>query len=265
MISIVTLQQEATSVRLGRDLHKKATIQEKSFRKAVEVINHYKQLADSQKVQDIIAIGTQVFRIAENNHQIIQQIQDQTSLHIEILSAEEEAKWSYVGAKYGKSIEEPSLVVDVGGGSTEIGLGKNDQIYNWTSINIGAVILTELYIYNDPPFKAEISEIENVINSKLDSSGKTMLQKGQCLIAAGGTATTLASIDLNLKKYLSNKVDGYILYQSQIKKYIDQFQKSSVKERRKLLHLDPDRADIILAGTLIFNCLLTAFSRSSSC
>jgi exopolyphosphatase/guanosine-5'-triphosphate,3'-diphosphate pyrophosphatase len=253
---LITFHQETTSVRLGRVLHQNGAIQETSCRKAVEVINHYKQLAISQMARNIIATGTQVFRTAENSSQIIQKIQDQTALPIEILSEEKEAKWSYMGAKYGKTIEEPSIVADVGGGSTEIVLGKENQIEDWTSFNIGAVVLTEKYIQHDPPLKEEIVEIESVINSKLDSSTKTMLQKGQCLIAVGGTATTLAALDLNLKKYQADVVDGYVLDQLQIKKFIDQFLKSSVKEKRKQLYPDPERADIILAGTLILNCLL---------
>lgn len=253
---LIARHQEATGVRLGRDLHQKRIIQGTSCQKAVRVLNRYKQLAASQQVQNIISIGTQVFRIAENSGQIIQQIQDQTALRIEILTKEEEAKWSYWGAKYGKIIEEPSIVADIGGGSTEIVLGKENQIEDWTSIDIGALILTEMYIHNDPPLKEEIVEIERVIDSKLNGKIKTMLHKGQSLIAVGGTATTIAALDLNLKKYIVNKVNGHILHQSQIKKYIDQFQKFSAKEKRKLLYLDPNRADIILAGTLILNRLL---------
>jgi exopolyphosphatase/guanosine-5'-triphosphate,3'-diphosphate pyrophosphatase len=102
----------------------------------------------------------------------------------------------------------------------------------------------------------EITEIENTIQTKLNGTAGDLLEKGQCLIAVGGTATTLAALALNLETYSGDAVDGQILTQSKIREFVNRFCQLTLTEKKQLLRLDPARADIILAGTLILNGLL---------
>jgi exopolyphosphatase/guanosine-5'-triphosphate,3'-diphosphate pyrophosphatase len=253
---LTAIHQETASVRLGKGLQENGAIQEFSCLKAVDVLNDYKRLALSEDVGKIITVGTRVFRSAKNSREIIRQIHDKTALDIEILSEQDEAKWSYFGAKYGKTVKEPSVVADIGGGSTEIVLGNRTRILKWTSLDLGAVILTEQSVHHDPPLNEEVTKIESAIQTKLDETAGELLTKGRCLIIVGGTATTLAALTLNLEVYEGDAVDGQILAQSELDEFTKRFCRMTVKEKKNLLHLDPARADIILAGTLILNRLL---------
>ncbi len=253
---LTTIYQEAVSVRLGKGLQEKRHIEESSCRKAIDVLNEYKRLALFRQAGKIIAVGTRVFRSAKNSREIVREIKDKTALNIEILSERDEARWSYLGAKYGKTITEPSTIADIGGGSTEIILGNRTEILKWISLDLGAVTLTEQAIRHDLPLKREVAEIENTIQTKLNDTAEDLIGKGRCLIAVGGTATTLAALALNLETYSGDIVDGQILTQSEIREFINQFRRLTLEEKKQLLRLDPARADIILTGTLILNGLL---------
>lgn len=247
----ISLFQEIQSVRLGRNVDNAGTIQGEVLTEALQVLKHYRALASQQEADQIVVVGTHVFRAARNRKTVCKRIQNETGLNVEILIEKEEAEWSYRGAVYGRKWLGQNTVVDIGGGSTEVVLGKENEIVDWESTNLGAVGVTERFIHHDPPLPTEFSAMETSVFSSLKDKGASLLKQGERLIAVGGTATTLAALDLRLKKYDPHRVDRYVMRYSTIENILDRMKRIPLAKRKKLLKLDPDRADIILAGATI--------------
>ncbi len=243
--------QEIQSVRLGRNVDNAGTIRGEVLTETLQVLKHYRALASKQNADQIVVVGTRVFRAARNRKRVCKRIQNETGLNAEMLTEKEEAEWSYRGALYERKWLGQNTMVDIGGGSTEVVLGNGNQILDWESTNLGAVGVTERFIHHDPPLPSEFSVMETSVFSSLKDRGASLLEQGERLIAVGGTPTTLAALDLSLKKYDSHRVDRYVMRYLTIENILDRMKRIPIAERRKLLKLDPDRADIILAGTTI--------------
>ena len=239
------IRQEAASPRLGRNVRQTGRIEPKSIQRAILSINRMKiGLSD----HPIVAVGTQVFRCARNSREAVDAIRNETGLKIEVLSPEEEAEWSFRGALEGLDLRERVVVADVGGGSTEFISGAADRIASCRSFPIGAVTLTESAFQRDPPSTDDVARAESQIQELLGDWGWTV---GTDLVAVGGTATTLAGLELGLDQYAADAVHGSRLTTEQITRWIGRLACVPLAERRTLIPFDPERADIVIAGSLI--------------
>ena len=255
---VVSVYQEIQSVRLGRNVDNVGTIQGEVLSEALQVLKHYRELASKQEAEQIVVVGTQVFRTAKNEETVREAIQRETGLNLLILTEKEEAEWSYQGAVYGRDLEGPTSVGDIGGGSTEIILSDGDKIVDFESIRLGAVGLTEKFIHHDPPLQTECGSMEEHVLSSLEEVTNSLLKPGKRLVGVGGTVTTLAALDLRLKKYDPDRVDGYSMRYSNIEDMTDRMKRIPLAERKNLLKLDPKRADIILAGATVLKACMAS-------
>ena len=254
---ISTFHQDALSVRLGKKLAGKGTIQNESLNELFKVLKKYKKLGEKDNVTNLIAVGTHVFRSAVNRDEILKKIKEEVGLKIEILSEKEEAEWSYRGALQGRNLTGKILMADIGGGSTEIVLGRNNVIMDLRSLKIGAVGLTEKFIHHDPPLETECSLIEKSASHHLKNSAELLLEQGEQFIGVGGTVTTLAAMALHLEEYQPMAVDGFTMTLTDIRKMLRKLRQLPLSQRKKLLKLDPKRADIVIAGTIILERIMT--------
>ncbi len=255
---LVVVDQMVRAVRLGRNIEDQGMIQDEPLEKAIHVLRDFQCKAVDQRADQVVAVGTRVFRAAKNREQVCERIQRETGIDVEVLSDREEARWSYQGAIYGKELDRFLLVVDIGGGSTEFICGKGDQIEDLVSINLGAVHLTEKVIRHDPPLKREIDMLAEVVHTDLSERIRSLLVMGKQLIATGGTATTLGALQLQLHRYDPDRVDGVVLSLENLENLMARLFPLPLSRRRQLLHFDPDRADIILAGSMILKTILSA-------
>ncbi len=254
---VVVVDQAVQAARLGRNIENQGIIEEQALKKAIDILDRFHQRALDQKADRIIAVGTRVFRAAKNQELVCKTIKKETGLDVEVLSEQEEAHWSYMGAIYGRSINQSVVVLDIGGGSTEFIWGKRNRIHELISINLGAVNLTERCIHHDPPLKQEVDVLLEMIQATLKKKVHLLL-KGKELIAAGGTATTLAALQLRLDRYRPDLVDGYVMSVKNLESSINQIMFIPLLQRQQLLSFDPARADIVLAGSLILKTILSA-------
>ncbi|MBN2029669.1 Ppx/GppA family phosphatase [bacterium] len=255
---VFVIDQIVRAVRLGRGVEDSGMIQDDPLKKAVHVLKDFVRQAFDQHVDQVIAVGTHVFRAAKNREQVREAIRKKTGLNIEVLSDREEARWSYLGAVYGRELDRSVLVVDIGGGSTEFIFGEGNQIEDLVSINLGAVNLTERCIHHDPPLKEEMNALTEVVYAMLPKSIYTFYQKGKQLIATGGTVTTLGALQLRSDRYDPNRVNGYVMSLEDLEDSMDQLLSVPISERKRLLRFDPARSDIILAGSMILKTILLA-------
>lgn len=253
---IIPAYQEVRSVRLGRNVATDGIILSESLKEAVRILNHYRNLTLKQKAHRIVVIGTQVFRAATNSERVCETIRKKTGFHVEILTEKEEAEWSYTGAIHGRQLHGLTCVVDIGGGSTEVILGDGEHISALESIKLGAVGLTERYIHHDPPLQSEWTSLEEFISASLKDTVGPLLERGEQLIGVGGTVTALAAQDMHLEHYDPDRVDGSVMPLSHIQKNLQKMKSIPLSERQVLLSLDPNRADIVLAGTAILRAVM---------
>jgi len=251
--TIVPDIQDIRNVRLGEGLSP-AGIRKAAQDRLLPILHDFKKLAESHHCDRTVIVGTRVFRAASNAEDICRRVLSETDLHIEILSPQEEAIWSFYGAVYDQS-EKMISVIDIGGGSTEISSPDKDSIQS-VSMNIGAVTLTERHFRHDPPLSHEIQAANGEIDTALRSAGH-INHPGARWIGTGGTVTTLAAMHMRLKQYKADRVHGQNLSMRHIRKLLETMTRQTLIERQKQIPFDPSRADIIIAGTLILNRMMT--------
>jgi len=243
------LHQELRSPRLGKGFGKTKRISHKAILKTLPILNEYLTLSQKQNAHRVIAVATHALRVAENQSEVVNIFREATGLEVHILTEEEEARASYSGAMYGREISGPVCMIDIGGGSTEMVLGVNGQIDSLKSIPVGAVTLTEHW---NGETEHKVLEI-----FKLHFNAIPVSSFARVLVGVGGTITTLAGLELGLATYDPNQVDGFWIEFSKIKNWYERLSSLPPEQRKALVALDPDRADILPAGLLILKTICT--------
>lgn len=252
------VSQKLFNVRLGKGVENFKKIEHSSLDKCLEILKKLKKLAQVQQSEKLIAVGTEVFRKAENRDQILKSIRKQTGLEVRVLSEKEEAEASFSGAVAGSRVRGEGWVVDVGGGSTEIIFGKQRQVIDFISMPLGAVGLTEKFIKSDPPSVQEISDLRNKVFTELNQYSIIKNFSSKMMIGVGGTITTAAAIHCNLKQYDPDVIQGKELRFFEIQAIVKRLCVVSLSERQNILSFDPERADIIIAGLVIVQSIMEA-------
>jgi exopolyphosphatase/guanosine-5'-triphosphate,3'-diphosphate pyrophosphatase len=237
---------------LGKDLKKTNKISSNNIYKTICYLSEFKELCKKYKVEKIIAVGTSVLRDAENSDRLIYLTKEKLDIQIHILSGDEEAEFTLKGVLNGLSdnISLPLFITDIGGGSTEWIL-YNSPMVKKGSIDIGAVRLYEMFIRNDPPSINELMMVKDYIHKRISEEDLRFENSIKFFVSTGGTATTLASIDLTLQQYNSNKIHMHRISINSLNKIYNHIIKIPLEDRIKIKGLEPDRADIIITGTLI--------------
>jgi len=243
--------------RLGQNVDKNGKILPDAMVRTLDVITKLKNKAKAIDAVDIFAFATSAMRDAENSIDFTKQIKEQTDIDLHILSGDEEAELTYIGVcSEPEFLSKSVILVDVGGGSTEFIIGQNGIIEDKFSINIGCVRLTEEFIHTDPIELAELQKIIQKIISTLYIKLSYIPVGMYDIIGVGGTITTLSAIHQHMEGYSSINVHGYIMQKEQIVRLLSHLHRMTLEERKKVLGLQPERADIIVAGTAIFSTIL---------
>jgi len=196
--------------RLGRGVIKGGKILNENISRLIEILKEYKEIIQENNCKKIIITATNAMRIASNSKSIINRVDDELGMKIEIIPGEVEAKLSFLGASSTLPEIDEKVVIDIGGGSTEVIYGSKNGIFFKNSFHIGVVSLTEKYLNIFPyqnksllTVKQYLEESFSVIRKEIPSNIPT--------IAVAGTPTTLSCIYQGLKTYNSNKVEGSVL------------------------------------------------------
>lgn len=256
---LVFLRNEHSIARLGEGVDKTHYIKPEAIERAKKILINYKKICDENNVLEIAASGTSALRDAENRDFVINELSAVIGTEIEVIPGEEEARLSFLG-----TIEnnDPSIVVDIGGGSTEFIFGENKQIKYRYSVPIGAVRLTERHIKIQPAVEDNINEAKEFIINKLNNIDITLF-KGE-LIGVAGTPTTLSAVAQELPIFKKDLVHNYILELNKVNEIFNTLKKLNVEDIKKIPGIHPDRADIITAGTLILLTVMR-FLRTDKC
>jgi len=237
--------------RLGKGLLPHRPISEDGIKALFDILDEYRESIEKFNCETVLVNATNAFRIASNSHEIAKIIKQKYGYEVNIISGEKEAKLSFLGAISSFQSVKNSLVIDIGGGSTEIIYGNQKSISFVNSFKVGVVSLTEKFIKNSPPLDSEIQKMEKEISS-IFAILKTEIPVNPFTIAVAGTPTTLSCIIQNIKEYADNLVEQSEISKSDLLKYSGILKKMKPAEILKTFGKIVDgREDVLLAGVLI--------------
>ncbi len=260
-----TLLRAMHITRIGENLGKNNIISHAAASRTLDVLKEYKEIIESNEVCKYRAVGTNALRNAANSGNFIDAALKKTGLNIEIICGEEEAALSFKGATRSLDLKEifprgPAnpeiMVLDIGGGSTELIFGTIKKPEQIISLEIGCVTLTENY--KDNAEKMEEGS-RRFLEKKLNNIKKERL----AIIGLAGTITTVAAIDLKLEKYDRQKIHHHSLPKKNIEGIYGSLKNLDLEQRKKIKGLDPKRADIIVGGMAILLSVLNFFGQKN--
>lgn len=250
------LFQDSRVVRLGQGVDTTGELSAEALARTFEAIELYAQVIAAHAVprEKIRFCATSATRDASNAAVFISGVEQRLGITPEVLSGPEEASLVYAGAMMTVRAEEPVLVVDIGGGSTEMVLGE-DTPQESTSMDIGSVRLHERHLRSDPPTAEEIAACVADIDRHLDES-RIEIEQARSIVGTSGTVKTIACGVMGLPGYSPEIFDGAAPSIAHIRDFCDQLVAMTVAERRALPYMHPGRADVIGAGALIWSRIL---------
>jgi exopolyphosphatase/guanosine-5'-triphosphate,3'-diphosphate pyrophosphatase len=253
--------------RLGKGVDQDKALSTASCDRVLSVLSSYKSFLKEKypdTLPDVIVTATSAVRDASNRDQFIKSVRELTGWEIRLLSGDEEALATYTGAL--SVLPESDLnrvVLDIGGGSTEIALGINKELKTAISVDMGSVRFSERFLTSDPPDKEQVSALRNEVDRLLTH---TTIPDGYVeVVGVAGTVTSIAAIEFNLKSYDSEKVNGFLLRREVIANYIDEFTGITAEAiEQKYSPFLKGRGDVILGGLLILDQFLK-WCKSEGC
>jgi exopolyphosphatase/guanosine-5'-triphosphate,3'-diphosphate pyrophosphatase len=245
-----SLLDKGDIVRLSEGLTATGELKPQAMDRAAKTLNDFVNVARDHGVDEIAAVGTECLRAAKNAKAFVERVWQECGLDIEVISGEEEARLSYLAVQHSIPLPAGRVVVfDVGGGSTEFVVGKGDQVQNRQSIKLGAAGLTEKYLVSDPVTNEEMARLSQTIEKQL--SEFRFNGKAAGLVGIGGTVTTIAAVMHKLTVYDAQIVHGSVVPLAEVEGQIALYRSLPIKERKRIVGLQPKRADVILAGVCV--------------
>jgi exopolyphosphatase / guanosine-5'-triphosphate,3'-diphosphate pyrophosphatase len=237
--------------RLGQGLDASGRLHPDAIARSLDICREYRAAMDEHHVERIAVIATEAVRKATNGDDFVQPAREILGADIAVIAGAREAALAFTAcarslpALRGRHL----VVVDVGGASTEFIVAERDRVVSAVSVAIGAVRLTERHLHHDPATADERAALCDDIDARL---APLTLPTGALLVASAGTATTLAALDLALPRYDPARVHGHTLTPARLDELATRLLLASTAERRAMVGVEPQRADVIGAGAAIF-------------
>jgi len=257
-----TIVDRAEITRLGEGLEKTGEISSEAMERTVAAIAAMAAEAKDNGVAAIAAVGTMGMRTARNSQQFIDAVRQRCGIQIEVIPGDEEGRLAYLAVKSGLGLAEGSLAIfDTGGGSTQFTFGHGVKVAEQFSLNVGAVRFTERYgldgVVSPEQLQAALAAIAAEFG-RIDNRPSP-----DALVGMGGAITNIAAVKHGLAKYDPNIIQGSVLERAEIERQIEMYRSSSLEERRKIVGLQPKRADVILAGACIVKTVMDKLKKDS--
>ena len=243
--------------RLGEGVAARRLISPAAAARTAAAVNSFVRLAAGKGVTSPIVVGTDALRLARNPDALLARLR----LPVRILSGEEEAWLGYVGVLTGIGplrAQANILVVDIGGGSVELTWGTSSGVRGIRSLPLGAVAMTERFLAHDPPLASEVAALQTALTRRLKPVLARIAGRPLRAVGVGGTITTLAAIRQHLSRYDPERIHRFRLTRRAVDAMTGRLLAMTVADRRRIRGLQPERADVILAGALVLRYLLAA-------
>jgi exopolyphosphatase/guanosine-5'-triphosphate,3'-diphosphate pyrophosphatase len=256
-----TLHRLMTITRLGEGVDEKGVLNGDAMRRTADVLRGYRELMRQEKAEAWEVAATSAAREAANADEFMGLVRGIMGKDPRVLSGKEEARLSFTGATYDLGALRPQegaiLVVDIGGGSTELIVGGDGEILEEHSVDVGCVRMSERFLVTDPPLAAELEEMEECIRS-LTSPYTALITRWspQLMVGLAGTITTLSGLKQGLDRYDCEAIHHSWLTLDDVEGLYERLYSLPLEERRDYMRLEPGRADVIVGGTAVLKVLL---------
>lgn len=241
------------NTRLGEGLTEGGRLNPVARTRTVEALMGFALRLKALRVRNVTAVGTDALRRASDAAGFLAEVKDATGLTIEVISGEEEAARTLAGVRAGVGHigGGDKLVVDIGGGSTELVRTADWTGFDAVSLPLGAVSLYERFILNDPPADADLYMLEAHCYQTLKTLDGFLPPGGGQLIGTAGTITSLAAVDLHMEEYDPVRVTGHVMSRQTVARLFSRFCGLTSEQRRLLAGLEAGREDIIVSGAAL--------------
>ena len=252
------IAREKETVRLGDRDPQTGNLTSEAITRAIGALKRCQEVAKSLNAHQILAVATSAVREAPNGHEFVRSIETELGLAVNIISGQEEARRIYLGVLSGVEFNNtPHLIIDIGGGSTELILGDSDEPRTLSSTKIGAVRLTAEFVPKNPVSDRELIYLQAFVRGQLERATdeiKANLRSGETpkLVGTSGTIETLAAI-LNTDKsgQIPDRIHGFEIRLPELRNLIHRLRRMTVAERTTIEGMSERRAEIIIAGAVI--------------
>ena len=252
------VERRSTVTRLGRGVDLSGLLSAEAIEDVCAAIGDYIGILGELGAETVDAIATSAVRDADNGGAFIAELRERFALSARVLDGEEEARATYLGATSEALPTEPTLVVDIGGGSTELVVGTGREVTFHDSLQAGVVRHTERCFNNDPPSAGEMEALAADVRGLIEGSVGAGVEASRG-IAVAGTPTSLAAVEMELEPYDPTRVHGHVLALPSIQRMLSRLASVPLAERVEIPGLHPDRAPTIVAGVVILVETMRAF------
>ena len=261
--SVTELVRHSQVTRLGHGVDATGSLSAEAIERVLATLDRYRADIDKHGATANLAVLTSAVRDASNGPEFAQRVREDYHLDARVLSGDEEAQLTFLGATAGRPPDDagPTVVIDIGGGSTEFVVGSGQTAGFHVSLPAGVVRMSERHIHTDPPTPQELralgEDVRDVLHDGLPAAERNAVTHG---IAVAGTATSAASIAQELDPYDPKRVHGYTLELSTVEMLLARLAEMDEAQRRQVVGLHPDRAPTILAGMVLLSEAMRAFA-----
>ncbi len=243
---LIPLQRDLMQTRLGQGLSANGSINDEAVKRTIACLSRFTDIINQHKVTALRAVATSAVREANNREIFLQTMLQYFPSPIDIIDGEQEALLTYQGVKRGLNIAQHPVVIDLGGGSTEIILDNKAAYIK--SLPLGAVRATESHM--------SIRDMKKILKEGMGDISKLIEHP---LVFVGGTATSLAAIKMEMRTYRPELIHGQVMSIGEVNRLCDSLFQTSLEQRKRIPGLQPERADILPQGvriiSLIMSCL----------
>jgi exopolyphosphatase / guanosine-5'-triphosphate,3'-diphosphate pyrophosphatase len=257
------LAKRSEVTRLGEGVDASGRLGDEPMERVFRVLADYRREADDLGAEQRYAVLTSAVRDADNGEEFTAAVRDRFGFDARAITGDTEAELTFAGATADRDPDDatPIVVVDIGGGSTELVEGAGGSMDFHVSTQAGVVRQTERHLHDDPPTPAQLERLSTEVRGLvLDEVPDPVLDAVGAGIAVAGTATQSAAIAQALEPYDPARVHGYVLERPELDRLLERLASVPLEERRKVRGMHPDRAPTIVAGVVILQQVLDAFA-----
>lgn len=248
--SIKQLTKSLESTRLYEGMYKfGGSLTTDAMQRTVKAVEKFRQQAKAMGIEEILCFATEAVRNAQNRDEFLELVKKSTDLDVDVLSREREA----CAAFYGADLSGSYGIIDIGGASTEVAIGSREDVKYTKSMPMGAVRALEMYPLGDVADELTMEAMSQWISGVMDETLADIGDhaKNLVFVGVGGSITTLAAIKQHMPKYDPDKIQGMILDREEIEKWKSKLAGMTLAQRKKVIGMPAERADILLGGILI--------------
>lgn len=262
--TLYPIERDRKIVQLGSCVQQTSRLQPDKIDQSVTCIQNFCERAHEKKTDAILAVATACVRLAENKHDFINRIQQTCGITPEIVDGHREAQMSRAGVMaVMPNVDGSMVIVDIGGGSTELSFMTSGHWENSCSLELGVIEPSERFMHSDPPDTSELHAVQAWIQGRFSPCfSETRFHPPDtqtAIIATAGTATTLAAMNLELRDYKPARINGHILSRTALTALLQRMTGLPLEQRAELAGLERGRAGVIIPGAMILQHILDYF------